>query len=406
MDNVVPTSQLQEQAMNQDSGNPNPEVVHVVNSTNPELIQLEWVRVKTATATYLKNAVSELERFGGELGHLNHFLKRGNQIHNLIEARISAGWVDPLDATELRASLVGRVRRNVLNGIQADELTPWEEVTRRLKKAYGGGRWTPEEDIYRLFTEIRQPWQSDYHFAEKMLTQYTAISEKLIETVGQGEAVQQLDIFEKILKVQLGRNLKSKEKLATEKSFVECVREIIDKGAREEEESDQPWQQVPQKNRRSYRDRGDHKSEPLRNPRFEPRKNAREAKDRRQGNYSRGPKKEDTRRCYECNRSGHIAANCPSVKCFECGNKGHVARACPWIYKRTQVDEPMEVNNHRTRRPRYTSTSSSEDFSEKSSSDEEKEQNTSWAKAAGKAKDHSTRKYKSKRGDSLKETSI
>lgn len=107
LDNVVPTSQLQEQAMNQDSGNPNPEVVHVVNSTNPELIQLEWVRVKMATATYLKNAVSKLERFGGELGHLNNFLKRGNQIHNLIEARISAGWVDPLDATELRASLGG-----------------------------------------------------------------------------------------------------------------------------------------------------------------------------------------------------------------------------------------------------------------------------------------------------------
>lgn len=83
-------------------------------------MQLEWIRIKTATINYLKNAVSEIERFGGELGHLNHFLKQGNQIHVLIESRILAGWVDSLDPTELRASLVHWVRSNVLNGIQAN----------------------------------------------------------------------------------------------------------------------------------------------------------------------------------------------------------------------------------------------------------------------------------------------
>lgn len=72
-------------------------------TANSELMQLEWARVKTATATYPKNAVSELECFGGELGHLNHFLKRGNQIHKLIEARISAGLVDPFDTAELKS---------------------------------------------------------------------------------------------------------------------------------------------------------------------------------------------------------------------------------------------------------------------------------------------------------------
>ncbi len=92
-----------------------------------------------------------------------------------MEARISAGLVDPLDALELRASQAGRVRRNVLNHIQADELTGWEEIVRRLKKAYGGGRWSPEEDLYRLFTEVRQSGQSDYAFANKMLSQYIAI---------------------------------------------------------------------------------------------------------------------------------------------------------------------------------------------------------------------------------------
>ncbi|MGR0243508.1 hypothetical protein ACUWC2_28915, partial [Klebsiella pneumoniae] len=49
----------------------------------------------------------------------------------------------------IRADLVCRVKRSVLNLIQADEDTPWVAVKERLKKAYGGGRWTPEEDIFR-----------------------------------------------------------------------------------------------------------------------------------------------------------------------------------------------------------------------------------------------------------------
>lgn len=72
---------------------------------------------------------------------------------------------------ELKALLVGRVRGNVLNHIQADELTGWEEIVWLLKKAYGGGRWSPEEDLYRLFTGIRHSGQPEYAFAKKMLTQ-------------------------------------------------------------------------------------------------------------------------------------------------------------------------------------------------------------------------------------------
>lgn len=46
---------------------------------------------------------------------------------NVMEARISAGGlVNPLDTIEPRALLAGRVRKNVLNHNQADELTEWE----------------------------------------------------------------------------------------------------------------------------------------------------------------------------------------------------------------------------------------------------------------------------------------
>ncbi|MGR0261060.1 hypothetical protein, partial [Klebsiella pneumoniae] len=49
----------------------------------------------------------------------------------------------PGDAEALKAALVCRVKRSILNMIQADEETPWSVVKDRLKKAFGGGRWAP-----------------------------------------------------------------------------------------------------------------------------------------------------------------------------------------------------------------------------------------------------------------------
>ncbi|MGR0243423.1 hypothetical protein ACUWC2_28410, partial [Klebsiella pneumoniae] len=61
----------------------------------------------------------------------------------LIQAKAGEELIERRDADSLRADLVCRVKRNVLNHIQADEGTPWETIKARLKKAYGGGRWTP-----------------------------------------------------------------------------------------------------------------------------------------------------------------------------------------------------------------------------------------------------------------------
>lgn len=97
-----------------------------------------------------------------------------------------------------------------------------------------------------------------------MLNQYTAICEKLNESLEQVEAAGQLGIFE-MLKVQLIRNLSVKEKLAADKSFVECIRDLMDNDAREEEDVEgQPWRQVPFRGRRHFRERRDPRPEPLR----------------------------------------------------------------------------------------------------------------------------------------------
>ncbi|XP_066903764.1 uncharacterized protein [Halyomorpha halys] len=55
--------------------------------------------------------------------------------------------LDSEDAKALKAVLVCRVKRSILNQIQPDEETPWSVFKERLKSAFGGGRRTPEEDI-------------------------------------------------------------------------------------------------------------------------------------------------------------------------------------------------------------------------------------------------------------------
>lgn len=66
-----------------------------------------------------------------------------------IEVKVAEGLIDPRDAGSIKADLVCRIKRSILNLIQADKKTPWAIVKERLKKAYEGGRWTSSKCLGR-----------------------------------------------------------------------------------------------------------------------------------------------------------------------------------------------------------------------------------------------------------------
>lgn len=336
---------------------------------------LAWMKVRAATSQDLRKAVSDLERFTGEMGELNHFIKGGDRLMNRIEVKIAENLIDPGDASSIKADLICRIKRSVLNLIQADEETPWIIVKERLKKAYGGGRWTPEEDIFQMFRERRQPRQTSGQYAGVMLTRYNKITEKMRETTNAAEVEAKMAFLSTILKVQLARETGKREGLPRERSFVECAQEMIDASARDEDarmELDEPgWNRVTYKRPRvtqaGWRRRKDYDYGSKERVETEGRR-----QDQRK---SRSAGRREERRCHGCGKVGHLVAQCPRTKCFECGTEGHVARQCPYMYQRreTRRDEPMEVNAQKIwKRSRISSESTP--ASETSESDGEVEE--------------------------------
>lgn len=319
---------------------------------------LAWMRLRAATSQDLRKSISDLEKFTGEMGELNHFLKGGDRLMARIEAKVAEQSIDVGDANSLRSDLICRIKRSVLNIIQADEETPWAIVKERLKKAYGGGRWTPEEDIFQMFRERKQHRQSNGQYAGELLTRFNKITEKMRETASAVEVEAKMAFLSTILKVQLARETGKKDGLARDRSFVECAQELMDASARDEEarmETEEPgWNRVLYRRPRgepqpwNRRREIDHDR-----PRINEKKKTESRRPRPSG------KRED-KRCHGCGKVGHLVAQCPRTRCFECGTEGHMARHCPYMYKRreTRNDEPMEVNAQRLwRRNRTPSVS-------------------------------------------------
>lgn len=339
-----------------------------------EANRIEWLKLRAAVTQEIRCAVGDLEKFNGEPGELNHFLKGGDRVMESIEAKAAADFVDPSDVGALKASLICRVRRNILNYIQADEDTPWEVVKSRLKKAYGGGRWSPEEDMFQMFRETKRPRQSNGQFASVLLERYHRVTEKLRETEPTAEVEAKMTFLATILKVQLAREIGKKEGLPRERTFIECAQELIDSSAREAEyrlEETEEWNPAPFPAPRVV-------AGPRRNEtRYQAKERGPRGARRNEGppRATRNNRREE-RRCHGCGKQGHLVAKCPHTKCFECGTEGHIARQCPYMFRRRTREEPMEVNAQavrgRTNSPGTVNDSAaSVESSEPSESEEE-----------------------------------
>lgn len=335
---------------------------------------LEWVKVAVATSQDLRKAISELERFTGEVGELNHFLKGGDRLVERIAAKERATILDEDDANALRAALVCRVKRNILNHIQADEDTAWPIVKERLKKAYGNGRWSPEEDIFQMFREMKTPRQTNGQFAATLLTRYKQLTEKMRETLNTNEVNASMAFLATVLKVQLAKETGRREGFPKERAFVDCAQDLMDASAREEdgrmEIKETGWNRVPYRRPQPSQMSGRRKEQTYRN------REKTSSWERRPGqNRSKTNPRKDDRKCHGCGKGGHLVAQCPRTRCFECGTEGHIARQCPYIYSRRdrQRDEPMEVNAQRIwRRRRAPSESTGTPRTSESEGEEER----------------------------------
>lgn len=79
--------------------------------------------------------------------------------------------------------------------------------------------------VTRRFVPIGYRSKAPEAIRVRICEEYVAISEKLMETVGQAEANQKLAIFDKILKIQLAQHIRVREQFPTEKIFLDCVRD-------------------------------------------------------------------------------------------------------------------------------------------------------------------------------------
>ena len=74
---------------------------------------------------------------------------------------------------------------------------------------------------------------------------------------------------------------------------------------------------------------------------------------RPQNNFNNRQNRPDERKCYKCNRSGHLARDCrqrpeqnqESRECYVCGKRGHLARDCYQRNNRQSQNNQYNQNN-------------------------------------------------------------
>ena len=82
--------------------------------------------------------------------------------------------------------------------------------------------------------------------------------------------------------------------------------------------------------------------------------NDRQNKDRQKNvdSYRRSPPNSQFKRCYNCNKQGHLAANCKERKvCYYCGKAGHIKKACFSLQRNKAFNNRARTNYNNSSRP-------------------------------------------------------
>ena len=68
--------------------------------------------------------------------------------------------------------------------------------------------------------------------------------------------------------------------------------------------------------------------------------------------YRRSPPSSPFKRCYNCNKQGHLAASCKERKvCYYCGKAGHIKKACFNLQRNKAYNNRMSSNYNGNSRP-------------------------------------------------------
>lgn len=305
-------------------------------------------QVRLQRANLLMMLTLNIPEFEGDASTLSDFLDRGSA---LIE-QLQAAPGDPATDKAIRQLLIGRVATTIRRQIGVTANTAWEEVAKKLREQYAGGRKPYQRQAVTLLSTTRRKGETPAQFATRieegtrMLRARVFETEKTVEEAHRTMQVLELLVAERIrreMPERVKKTLRETEELHTLGDVIDHVRDE-DEEFGEAAERVERWVEVePRRTRESGTYRG--RSQRYTNP----------------GN--RGPRREDKPAWSKRNAPArNDLRREPRVKtkreCWECGNEGHFARECPYIFRREQKQrsyaqavrgEPMEINCGRQR---------------------------------------------------------
>ena len=180
-----------------------------------------------------------------------------------------------------------------------------------------------EEDTLALLRLTRRSNQSEGQFAEELWEKWEKLTLKMAENLSPEEVQARVRLLEPLLKLVL-RTEEDDKPLPETCRFVEMAQITWEK---EERKKERQRSSVPQRDWVKVEPRREERPRRTEAWDTERRTRAKRVQERRQApvrRYTREDRKNV--RCFRCDRTGHMAFQCPTTRCFECGEQGHQAR--------------------------------------------------------------------------------